>query len=213
MTDIDICNTALALIGQSRSIESMDEVSPEAEACKMFYKQSLDLCLDSNNWGFARRDEVITNEDLLEDVVVLPYLHAYKLPEDVMRVLYLTKLKATPDIEAMGKRRAIQFNFRNYDGKKVLATDQEPSFAIHYQAFIDDISVCSPAFYDALSYMLASKLASALIRGSDGVTISSNILKLGMSKLTLAAAYDAQQGGYSVEDKKFSSFMRARRGV
>lgn len=210
MDAIEICNYALSIVGQSRKIASFEERSPEAESCKLLYSQTLNLALEQYNWSFARRDEIITDEQYQRDIVALPYKYAYKLPDDVMRVLYLQPVNSGEIIETMGKRRAIQFNFRNYDGKKILATDSRPNFAVHYQCYLDDISVCSPSFIDGFSYLLASKLSGTLIRGVDGINISSAFLKIAQERLALASAYDAQQGNYAADDYRYSSFIRAR---
>lgn len=210
MTVTDICNLALAIVGQSRKITSLEERSPEAEACKLLFQPTLDICLESCNWSFARKDEIIDAENLLPDVVVLPYTHAYELPSDVMRVLYLQGIKRSPYIETMGERNAIQFNFRNYDGKKVLATNHNIPFAVHYQCYITDPQICSPSFCDALSYVLASKLANTLIRGVEGITVGQTLLQTGQARLMQAASFDAQQGNYSIDNFKVSSFIRAR---
>lgn len=210
MDAIEACNVALATMGQARKIASLDERSPEAEACKLVYQQSLNLCLEANNWSFCRRDEVITEEEFLQDVVALPYKYAYSIPEDVMRILSLQPLRSGAETENMGTRHGIQFNFRNYDGKKIIATDSKPPFVVHYQCYLDDLSVCSPSFLDGFCYVLASKLAATLIRGIDGLNIGKTLLQLGTERLQLASAYDAQQGNYASEDQRYSSFIRAR---
>ena len=123
MTNIDVCNRALDIVGQGGMITSFDQRTPEAEMCKRHFMPTYQTALDAYNWSFARRDEIIDKDNLLSDVCVLPYAYAYELPEDVMRVLYLTEMDAPATIETLSNRHAIQFNFRNYDGKKVLATN------------------------------------------------------------------------------------------
>lgn len=210
-TIVEVCNVALDLIGQGGRIKSLDEASPEAEACKLHFYPTYESCLDFGNWSFARRDEIIDEQDYLKDVCVLPYHYAYRLPKDVMRVLYLTNLDAKPKVETVNADRPIQFNFRNYDGEKVIATDHQPNFVIHYQAYVDPKDYIQPTFVSALSYMLASKLAASLIRGTDGITIGGKLYQLGYTELNRAAGFDAQQGAYSVDRYKPTSFIRARR--
>ena len=212
MTNIDVCNAALDIVGQGGQIATFDDPTPEAERCKRHFMPTYLAALEQFNWSFARRDEVINEENLLEDVCVLPYQYAYSLPEDVMRVLYLTEVNAPADIETLGNRDGIQFNFRNYDNKKVLATDHAPDFAIHYQAFLEDVSLCPPSFAYALSYLVASRIASGMLGSNDRVTIGIKLYQMGYQLLTQAAAYDAQQGNYSLDNHKYSSFIRSRTG-
>lgn len=212
MTNIDVCNRALDIVGQGGMITSFDQRTPEAEMCKRHFMPTYQTALDAYNWSFARRDEIIDKDNLLSDVCVLPYAYAYELPEDVMRVLYLTEMDAPATIETLSNRHAIQFNFRNYDGKKVLATDHEPGFAIHYQAYVEDVSLCSPLFLHALTYLLASVLASSSIGSNDRVNIGIKLQQLAAMYLTQAAANDAQQGSYSVDNGKYSSFVTCRTG-
>lgn len=210
MTNIDVCNMALDIIGQGGQMTSFDEMTPEAEMCKRHFMPTYQAALEQFNWTFARRDEVIDEENWLKDVCVLPYAYAYSIPEDVMRILYLTEVNAPSITETMGNREAIQFNFRNYDNKKVLATDHKPGFAMHYQAFIEDVSACSPSFTYALTYLLASRLASGSLGSNDRLTIGVKLYQVGYQLLTQAAAQDAQQGNYSVDNFKYSSFIRSR---
>lgn len=211
MTNIEVCNMALDIISQGGHIQSLDEHSTEAEACKRHFKLVYDNALNSHNWSFARRDEVITTEDLLADVVSLPYKYSYKLPEDVMRVLKLTEVDAGASDETLAERQAIQFNFRNYDGAKVLVTDHVAPFAIQYVAYLEDLDQCSPTFISALTYLLASKLACSFLGGDRSFDISLKLYQLGSAELASAAGLDAQQGSYSISTGKYSSFLRARR--
>lgn len=210
MDTVELCNLALAMAGQARKITSLDEVSPEAEACKLLFKPTLDICLEACNWSFARRDEVIDEQNYLPDVVALPYEFAYELPSDVMRVLALQPIKGGPFMETMAMRDGFQFNFRNYDNKKILATDKRAPFAVQYQCYLDDISICTPSFCDAMAYVLGGKLCTTLIRGVDGMNIGSTYLNMGMARLQQAAAFDAQQGNYAIDNHKWSSFIKAR---
>ena len=212
MTNIDVCNMALDIVGQGGQINSFDELTPEAELCKRHFLPTYQSALEQFNWSFSRRDEVIDEENRLEDVFALPYLYVYSIPEDVLRILYLTELDAQPQVETEGNRDAIQFNFRNYDGKKVLATNHQPGFVMHYQAFLEDISTCSPSFVNALTYLLASRIASGILGSNDRLTVGVKLYQVGYQLLSQAAAYDAQQGSYSVDNNRYSKFIRVRTG-
>ena len=52
MNSTDICNMALAYIGQGR-IASIEEESEEAIQCSMFYDHLRRKLLSEHRWGFA----------------------------------------------------------------------------------------------------------------------------------------------------------------
>ena len=52
---VDICNLALAHIGDDATVSSIDppEGSAQAEHCKRFYAIARDTMLQMHNWNFA----------------------------------------------------------------------------------------------------------------------------------------------------------------
>ncbi|MEY8773816.1 hypothetical protein AB9K30_02345 [Klebsiella pneumoniae] len=50
---INICNIALARIGNSRTINSLTEKTKEAYTCNLFYESMRDAVLADNDWNFA----------------------------------------------------------------------------------------------------------------------------------------------------------------
>ena len=117
----DICNNAIDLIGQGTHIDSLEEASPEARSCKRLFPTVLKQCLDFYNWSFARKDEVITKDYLVTkkdedgndvEIVSLPWLHSYRMPTDVLRVLFLAPLEVDSRSEKIGFPCEIPFNFR-----------------------------------------------------------------------------------------------------
>lgn len=210
-TQTEVCNMALALVGEGHMIDDIDEHSVTAEACKRFYNICLDSCNGACNWSFARRDEVIDDSYLLSDVVALPYRFAYRLPEDVFKILRLGSIGDGSITETMGYRGSVRFSFRNYDNKKILVTDTEAPFTIQYQCRITDVSSCDPLFIEALSYLLAHKLCSCIIRDASAANIGSYMYTMYKEVLGRAAALDAQQGNRGVAEPAYSGFTRARR--
>lgn len=212
ITSVELCNNALDLIGSGRMLKSMEDFSPEGEACARLYQPSLELCLDMFNWSFARKDEVIDDKELLKDVVSLPYRFSYKVPDDVMKILFLSEMEADYRIDTRVRgNRLIQYNLRNVDDQRVIATDHAPGFVIHYQAYINDLSLCPALFREGLSFMLAAKLAASLLKGTTGVSLHKEFYQNGMFALNNAAANDATQGAETVSDGVYSSFLKSRR--
>lgn len=215
ITKIDICNNALDLIGQGLHINSFDDKSKEADLCKRNYQLAVERCLTKFYFSFARKDELIANDYLLSDVVSIPYLYTYKLPNDVMNILYLEHYRKGEN-ETIDNQDIIKFNFRvvsvNSTPTKCIVTNEQAPFVIQYQAFIDDPNLFSPQFLESLEYLLASRFASALIHGTTGVQISSNLMQTAMQLLQLASQQDNQQGAQSIIDDEtpIPEFIKVR---
>lgn len=212
-TKVDICNNALDLIGQGIHIKSFDDQSKEADLCKRNYQQVVDRALTKFNFSFARKDELITNSYLVSDVVSIPYKYTYKIPSDVMNILYLERYSKSKD-ETINNKDTIKFNFRvvkiNNVPTRCIVTNIEAPFVIQYQSFIDDPNLFSVQFTEAVEYMLGARLASALIHGSTGLNTSNNLMQNALMLLQLAIGQDNQQGADSIQDNAIPEFISAR---
>ena len=209
MEIIELCNNALDLVGQGTHIEDMQENSKEADLCRRNLDPVIKRALDKFNFSFVRKDEVIT-EDSEVDVVCIPYSHAYSLPTDLQRVLFLSDINDDSSSESIHKEN-IKYNFRLINGEKVLVTDYQAPFVIHYQSKDYELNLLPDTFVEAVEYLLASKLAIALIHGTTGLQISQQLLQTGNMYLQMSAGQDAQQGSNGIDiDKEKPSFIQAR---
>lgn len=212
-TKVDICNNALDLIGQGIHIKGFDDQTKEADLCRRNYQQIVDRCLTKFNFSFARKDELITNSYLVSDVVSIPYKYTYKIPSDVMNILYLERYSKSKD-ETINNKDTIKFNFRvvkiNNVPTRCIVTNIEAPFVIQYQAFIDDPNLFSVQFTEAVEYMLGARLASALIHGSTGLNTSNNLMQKALMLLQFAIGQDNQQGADSIQDDAIPEFISAR---
>ena len=212
MTELDICNNALSLIGQGTHISSLDENKKEADACKRLLPVTIARCLDKFNWSFARRDEVITADFELKDALCLPWKFVYKLPDDVMRILFAVPMDVDSRSESLNFTNQIRFNIRNYGDQKVIATDNQAPFIIQYIANTSKVEIFSPTFCEAVESYLASALASELIKGVEGMNISNALAKSAFSLLEFASALDAQQGAQALKPQEDFDLVKTRRG-
>lgn len=212
-TKVDICNNALDLIGQGIHIKGFDDQTKEADLCRRNYQQIVDRCLTKFNFSFARKDELITNSYLVSDVVSIPYKYTYKIPSDVMNILYLERYSKSKD-ETINNKDTIKFNFRvvkiNNVPTRCIVTNIEAPFVVQYQSFIDDPNLFSVQFTEAVEYMLGARLASALIHGSTGLNTSNNLMQNALMLLQLAIGQDNQQGADSIQDDAIPEFISAR---
>ena len=209
MEILELCNNALDLVGQGTHIEDMQENSKEADLCRRNLDSVIKRALDKFNFSFVRKDEVIT-EDSEIDVVCIPYEHAYSLPSDLQRVLFLSDINDDSSSESIHTEK-IKYNFRLINGEKVLVTDYQAPFVIHYQSKDYELDLLPDTFVEAVEYLLASKLAIALIHGTTGLQISQQLLQTGNMYLQMSAGQDAQQGSNGIDiDKEKPSFIQAR---
>ena len=209
MEILELCNNALDLVGQGTHIEDMQENSKEADLCRRNLDSVIKRALDKFNFSFVRKDEVIT-EDSEINVVCIPYEHAYSLPSDLQRVLFLSDINDDSSSESIHTEK-IKYNFRLINGEKVLVTDYQAPFVIHYQSKDYELDLLPDTFVEAVEYLLASKLAIALIHGTTGLQISQQLLQTGNMYLQMSAGQDAQQGSNGIDiDKEKPSFIQAR---
>jgi hypothetical protein len=94
-TQVDLCNLALALLGQE-AISSINEDSRAGRLCRQFYAQVYDEVLRSHAWKCAKARsalaELVTTPDFGWD-------HAFQLPADCLRALWLEELDYEFDVE------------------------------------------------------------------------------------------------------------------
>jgi hypothetical protein len=79
---ISVCNIALAEV-RAQPIVSIDEGSPEANACGIYYDECVQVLLESHDWGFAKV-RVPLVQLLLNDRSD-QWLYAYEAPADMAR--------------------------------------------------------------------------------------------------------------------------------
>lgn len=211
ITQLDICNNALDLVGQGSHITSLEDQTKESDLCKRNYEPTIERALSKYNFSFARKDEVIKKDDLLSEAVCLPWKYAYTLPDDLMKVLYLDDINACSNSERIRQDKT-RFNFRQYDDERVLVTDESAPFVIHYQALVTSPDLFSVQFTESIEYLLASRIATALIHGTTGVQIGNSLLQNGLTFLQMAADQDAQQGAESINQIEQPYFIRTRYG-
>lgn len=207
MDKVDICNNALDLVGNGIHITSLDEQSKEADLLRRNYQNTIEQALSMFHFSFARKDEVITEKNLIKDYISIPYNYSYTIPDDVLTILRLERYHGNSG-DTMDND-IIHYNFRNIENKKCIVTNEKHPFVMQYICKIDDESLFSATFIEAIQYMLASKLATGLIHGTTGLNMADNLMQKGLSMLAFAAGQDAQQGSEDILEHT-PTFIRAR---
>jgi len=211
-TEIDICNLALAHLGDDATIASIKppEGSAQAEHAARFYPIARNSLLESHTWNFAaKRASLATTTNTLSQ-----WDYAYVAPADMMTPVsiisptaqndYATRMSAgdtpggitsnyAPTIVA-GQYTPQQFAIEG----TYIYTNQENAM-LRYQAFITDPSTFSPLFVITLSWHLASMLAGPIIKGDQGIAEAKRSTEMMQGYLASAKQSDNLQRDITIE--------------
>jgi hypothetical protein len=189
---VDICNLALAHLGDTATVASIDppEQSAQAGHCARFYYIARDALLEMHRWNFASKQKKLTPVaiDLYEG-----WTYAYAIPAD-----FLTATSLVSKYDIRQDQKAPLNNLPDYDIKLnpdnvlTIYTDQEEA-VLKYQAKIVDATTFSPLFVTTLSWHLASILAGVIIKGEEGYKQAIRCSEIMSGYLQQAASSDANQ--------------------
>jgi len=169
-SDVDICNSALNMIGAS-TILSLTEDSKVGRICNQRYPHVRDAVFRAHPWNC-----LIKRTSLPADTTApeWEFKFAYSLPVDCLRVLRLQYLDSVYKIE----------------GKKIV-TDEGAPLKIQYVAQITDAMQYDELLVEAIASRLASDISYPVI-GSN--TLSAQMIDIYMLKLSEARFVDATEG-------------------
>lgn len=180
---VDICNDALAHLGEDADITSIDppEGSPQAERCAQLYPSARDTALQMHAWGFATARVPLAPLDILRD----GWAYAYAAPSDM-----LTPQAVIPPGWQRGDETA-EFTTELVDNDTVIILTDAAGPTLRYTKTITNPGLFSPLFCEALGWLLASKLAGPTLKGDAGRTATADCYKMFMYMLGSATASDA----------------------
>ena len=192
-SEVDICNLALARLGDNATVASIDppEGSAQAEHCARFYPVARDSLLEMHAWKFATRRVLLAQ--LSTDTWNWPF--AYAEPADVIKLLAVLSASAASDTDTQEYEAETDGN-----GTPIILTNQEDA-SLRYVARVTDTTVFSPLFIDALAWLLASYLAGPVLKGDAGAAMAKACLQSFMLALSNAKTSDANQRKVRPEHK------------
>lgn len=192
-SEVDICNLALARLGDNATVASIDppEGSAQAEHCAHFYPVARDSLLEMHAWKFATRRVLLAQ--LTTDTWNWSY--AYAEPTGVLKLLAVLPASASSDADTQEYEAETDGN-----GTPIILTDQEGA-SLRYVAHVTDTTVFSPLFVDALAWLLASYLAGPVLKGDAGAAMAKACLQSFMLALSNAKVSDANQRKVRPEHK------------
>ena len=211
-TEVDICNLALAHLGDDATIASLSppEGSAQAEKAARFYPIARNNLLEMHTWNFAaKRENLALTTNTLDQ-----WDYAYVAPADMMNPVaiispsaqndYATRMSAgdtpgnltanfAPTIVA-GQYTPQQFAVEG----SYIYTNQENAM-LRYQAYVTDPSLFSPLFVTTLSWHLASMLAGPVIKGDQGAAEAKRSSQMMVNYLNSAKQSDNLHRDITVE--------------
>lgn len=204
-SETDICNLALAHLGNVANVASISppEQSIEASLCARFYPMARDALLEMHAWGFATKR--VTLAAITESWPEWDY--AYLQPADAVNIIAVLSGDALDDYVTSSGSTALSMNVAigggsyvpqpfscevDSLGNQVILTDQANA-VLRYSAIVSDTTSFSPLFISCLSWHLASMLAGPLIKGDEGAKIGGMCLSKMQFYLKEAVESDAGQ--------------------
>ena len=211
-TEVDICNLALAHLGDDATIATIKppEGSAQAEKAARFYPIARDSLLEMHTWNFASKRGALA----LTTVTLDQWEYAYQAPADLMTPVaiispsaqndYATRMSAgdtpggitsnyAPTIVA-GQSSPQQFAVEG----AYIYTNQENA-VLRYQAYVTDPTLFSPLFINTLSWHLASMLAGPVIKGDQGAAEAKRCTQTMVQYLSTAKQSDNLHRDITVE--------------
>lgn len=197
---VDICNLALSNI-RAGNINSLTEASLQAQQCNLKYPIVLRQILTDVPWQFSHRVEPLAE---LADIDIFNYAYVYQYPSDCLQInrLILNYQRISGDAPGETPRallnssiigfqgfypyndtvnvnfkHQVEYEIYNVDGNRVIAANQRELRA-DYRALVENPDLYSYQFIMALSHLLSSEIAIALVGVDKGRQLRSDSLAL-----------------------------------
>ncbi|SEB24794.1 hypothetical protein [Paraburkholderia sartisoli] len=210
-SEVDICNLALAHLGDRATVSSISppEGSAQAEHCARFYPIARDMVLEAHEWGFATKR---ANLALLTDTPPPGFQFVYQMPVDCRNIIDLIDPNAPtffPIDERCGHWQDDAFTMpavpyeleARGDGTAVFYTNLENAI-IRYVASVTDTTKFSAQVVDTIAWLLAAYLAGPVIKGDAGATMAGACMKAYQISLAQARTNDANNRRRSISQSQ-----------
>lgn len=145
-----IANMALGHI-RAGSISSFEDVSINGNNVRTFYDIARQATLESYDWSFARKRKSLA---LLVENAPDMWANRYEYPTNCIRARYI----ATPGVRRPINPIPFDVELDDAGTSRTILTDQEKAILV-YTMDVDNPTLFSIGFVDALSWRLASYLA------------------------------------------------------
>ena len=186
-SEVDICNIALSNI-RAGSISSLTETSLPAQVCNLKYNILRDRCLREIPWTFNHKIKPLS----LLTTEVFNWAYAYQYPVDCLKINRLvgsyeelpsgstdliSQCIDTTVLSTKVLRKQIPYEVFNFDNNITIGSDQTDLY-IDYSAKITDTNLFDDDFIMALSHLISSEVAIAIVGGEIGRSFREDSLTL-----------------------------------
>jgi hypothetical protein len=185
MTQLDICNAALAELGQ-KDIQSLNENSEGARLCTQLWTMNLSALLEEHPWGFATKRAALM---IAAGSPAFGYSSHFMLPVDFISLQSIEGEDYLSDYKIEGG----------------YFLTNASALSIQYTASITDTTKFSPLFADALAARLAWRMAKPITGSASEAQAAFQVYQ---ERLSRAKGSDNRQGTPTVIDG--SSWLDAR---
>lgn len=184
-SEVEICNLALANLGDTATVASLSppEGSAQAEHCARFYPAARDTLLSLHPWAFATVRERLSP---LATEETFDWRFCYASPANCLRALAVLPVSGD-----RGQAREFVMAAIPESGEAAVFTNEEEASLLFVRR-VTDTGRFPPVFVTALSWQLAASLAGPLIKGSEGAQVGAQCLQMASLYAAQAATVDAR---------------------
>lgn len=183
-SQVDIYNLALSHVGDKANVASLVENSLQAQLCNRFYPNCLRKILSAHPWSFAKTRASLNGvtSDLAE-----VWDYKYSAPNLLVTPLAVFDAASRDDNDRWAYSLEGAYVFTNASSASML-----------YVFYQDNTGVYSASFEEALSRILASRLAGPIIKGAMGRQERDGQYKAYLYELGIAKAEDSNKSNHEV---------------
>lgn len=153
MNDTQLCNLALAEIGDSYSISDINETSNQAAVCRLFFQPTRDAMLRAHPWNFARG---LADLSALSDEPIFGWDYQYALPADFIRLVEYNGLDAWQTED--------DFQIANGPSGGLVLLSDDNTASVVYIKRITDANLFDTLFTEAFTLRLAQRICTKLTK-------------------------------------------------
>lgn len=189
MTDVQICNLALARLGDAK-ITTLGDATAQAQYCTLFYAQTVKELQTDLDWQFCRKLAAVSADGTPP---AFGYANRFALPADFLRVL---RINGIDEDENFGKWEIIG---------GFIHTSLTGPIQIDYLANVTTTTLFPPVFVELLTAKLAAHLALPLtgskeLFGQMAQIYAESIQRSSVTSLTISQAKDRSAATISNEE-------------
>ena len=205
-SDIDICNAALSLIGDTAKVTTINPPDPSTQAtlCARFYPMARDALLEMHNWGFATTRATLA---LLQANPTSSWAYAYAAPANAVNYLEILDPLAADDysfgitpinpmpgavMNGPGVVLAEPFVIESINGQETIFTNKAGA-VLRYTQLVSNPAEFPPLFTMGLGVLLSSYLAGPIIKGAEGRATAMSQMQAFFKWKEMAVESDANQ--------------------